>query len=156
MRTHSSAILGLALLIGAGLRALRVGVRWDELTLAYAAYMAPLAESLQAGHPTALVGDWIGLHPPLYGTLFAVLEVLWPVPLVWLAFSALASLGAVAVVGRVGGPMAALVLATAPVHLMDSAEVNNYPMASLAVALLIWSASRTWPWLAAAAVLAAW
>lgn len=156
MRAHSSAILGLALLIGAGLRALRVGVRWDELTLAYAAYMAPLAESLGDGHPTALVGDWIGLHPPLYGTLYALIEVLWPVPMIWLALSALASLGAVAVVGRVGGPLAAMVLATAPVHLMDSAEVNNYPLASLAVALLIWAAPRAWPWLAAAAVLAAW
>jgi hypothetical protein len=156
MRDRSPAILAGALIFGAGLRALRVCARWDELTLAYAAYMAPLAQSVEAGHPTALLGSWIGLHPPLYGTLHAVLEVLWPVPLVWLCMSALASLGAAAVAGRTAGAIAALVLATAPVQLMDSAEINNYPLASLAIAGLIWSARRSWPWLAAAAVLAAW
>ena len=60
------------------------------------------------------------------------------------------------VVGRTGGVAAALVLATAPVHLLDSAEVNNYPMGSLAVALLMVSARGPWPMLAAAAVFAAW
>jgi hypothetical protein len=156
MRNHSSAVLAAALIIGAGLRTMRVCARWDELTLAYAAYMAPLSQSLEEGHPTALIGAWTGLHPPLYGAIHAVLEVVWPVPLVWLGLSALASLGAVAVVGRVAGPVAALVLATAPVHLMDAAEINNYPLASLAVAGLIWAARRSWAWLAAAAVLAAW
>ena len=43
MRDRSSAMLAAALIIGAALRALRVATRWDELTLAYAAYMAPLA-----------------------------------------------------------------------------------------------------------------
>ncbi len=156
MRHHSPALLALALLVGAGLRSMRVCARWDELTLAYAAYMAPLVQSLEEGHPTALLGAWTGLHPPLYGVLHAVLEIVWPVPLVWLCLSALTSLGAAAVVGRVAGPVAALVLATAPVHLMDAAEINNYPLASLAMAGLIWAARRSWPWLAAAAVLAAW
>ena len=55
------------------------------------------------------------------------------------------------------GWVAALVLATTPVHLLDGAEVNNYPMAALAMALLI--ATARGPWLglaAAAAVFAAW
>jgi hypothetical protein len=156
MRNHSLAALAPALILGAALRALRVGARWDELTLAYAAYMEPLAAALQDGHPSALVGSWTGLHPPLYGTLHAVLEVAWPVPLVWLCLSALTSLGAAAVVGRTAGPVAALVLATAPVHLMDAAEINNYPLASLSIAVLIWAARRSWGWLAAAALFAAW
>jgi len=156
MRHHSPAALAAALILGGVLRAMRVGARWDELTLAYAAYMEPLADALSLGHPSALPGAWIGLHPPLYGTIHAVLEVLWPVPLLWLGLSALASVGAVAVVGRAAGPVAALVLATAPVHLMDAAEINNYPLASLAIACLILSARRSWVWLSAAAVFAAW
>ena len=66
MRHYSPAVLAAALIIGGLLRTMRVCARWDELTLAYAAYMEPLAESLGAGHPTALLGSWIGLHPPLY------------------------------------------------------------------------------------------
>jgi hypothetical protein len=156
MRSNSPAVLACALIIGAVLRMLRVGVRWDELTLAYAAYAEPLVRSVRDGHPTALVGDWIGLHPPLHGTIHAVMEVLWPAPILWLGFSALCSWGAVVVVGRMAGPIAALVLATAPVHVIDAAEVNNYPLASLMVALLLLSARGRWQWLALMAVLAGW
>ena len=156
MRPTSPATLALGLAVGAVLRLLRMGVRWDELTLAYAAYSEPLARSVEEGHPTALIGNWIGLHPPLHGVIHAVTEVLWPAPFLWLFFSVLCSFGAVFIVGRTAGPLAALVLATAPVHVIDAAEVNNYPLASLAVAVLLWAARRDWRWLAAAAVFAGW
>ena len=50
--------------------------------------------------------------------------------------------------------VAGLVLATAPVHLLDAAEVNN--CSALAMALLIATARGPWLGLAAAAVFAAW
>jgi hypothetical protein len=131
-------------------------VRWDEITLAYAAYAEPLTVALADGHPTALLGSWIGLHPPAWGVIHAVMEQIAPIPFLWMGFSVCCSIGAVWVVGRTGGWLAAFVLATAPVHLWDAAEVNNYPLSALAMALLI-AASRGTPLaLAVAAVFAAW
>ncbi|MEC9389165.1 MAG: hypothetical protein VX944_03755 [Myxococcota bacterium] len=155
MNRHTVAF-GLVLLAAAVLRVLRMHVRWDEITLAYAAYAEPLAVAVSDGHPSALLGSWVGLHPPAWGVVQAVLETVAPIPWAWMGFSAACSLAAVWVVGRAGGIAAALVLATAPVHLLDAAEVNNYPMASLAIALLMVSARGPWPLLAAAAVFAAW
>jgi hypothetical protein len=155
MRANPLALI--AILISAFLlRLLRMHVRWDELTLAYAAYPEPLTHALEQGHPTALLGSWVGLHPPLWGIVHAVTEVIAPIPWVWMGTSALLSVAAVAVVGRVGGIPAALVLATAPVHLLDSAEVNNYPMASFLVACLFLVSRASWPWLALVAVAAGW
>ena len=155
MRSNSLALIAV-LGIAAALRALRMHVRWDEITLAYAAYAEPLTTAMADGHPTALIGHWIGLHPPLWGVIHAVFELVAPVPWVWMGFSAVCSVGAVWVVGRHAGWVAGLVLATAPVHLLDAAEVNNYPMAALAMALLIATARGPWLGLAAAAVFAAW
>jgi len=151
-----SAAFALVVIAAAALRLLRMGVRWDEIALAYAAYAEPLTLAVAEGHPTALLGSWIGLHPPLWGMVQAVMEQWVPIPWVWLGFSAMCSVAAVWVVGRTGGVVAALVLATAPVHLLDSAEVNNYPMASLAIALLMVTARGPWAGLAFAAVFAAW
>ena len=155
MRSNSFAIV-LVVFAAAVLRVLRMHVRWDELTLAYAAYPEPLVQAVEQGHPTALFGSWIGLHPPLWGIVHAVLEVLAPIPWVWMGLSVAASILAVCVIGRAGGLVAAMVLASAPVHLLDAAEVNNYPMASLAVAMLLLSARGHWIGLVVAAVLAGW
>jgi len=155
VRSNSLAIIAV-LIFAAALRLLRMHVRWDEITLAYAAYAEPLAMALSEGHPTALMGSWIGLHPPLWGAIHAVFELVAPVPWVWLSFSALCSLAAVWLVGRMGGWLPALVLASAPVHLLDSAEINNYPIATLAMALLIYCARGAPVALALAAVFATW
>ena len=155
MRSKSIALVAV-LIAAAVLRLLRMHVRWDEIALAYAAYGEPLTQAVIDGHPTALLGGWIGLHPPLWGTLHALMEVYLPIPWAWMGFSALCSWLAVYVVGREGGIAAALVLASAPVHLLDAAEVNNYPMASLAVALLVVTARGHWASLAFVAVFAAW
>ena len=155
MRSNSLALI-LVLIVAAVLRLLRMHVRWDEITLAYAAYAEPLVTAMADGHPTALLGHWIGLHPPLWGVIQAAFELTLPMPWVWMGFSAACSLGAVWVVGRHAGWVAALVLATAPVHLLDAAEVNNYPLAALSMALLLAAARGSWLGLALAAVLAAW
>ena len=155
MRSNSLAFI-FVLGVAAVLRVLRMHVRWDEITLAYAAYAEPLTIAMADGHPTALIGHWIGLHPPLWGVIHAAFELVAPVPWVWMGFSAACSLGAVWIVGRHAGWIAALVLATAPVHLLDAAEVNNYPLAALAMAILIATARGPWLGLAVAAVFAAW
>ena len=144
MRSNSLALI-LVLIVAAVLRLLRMHVRWDEITLAYAAYAEPLVTAMADGHPTALLGHWIGLHPPLWGVIQAAFELTLPMPWVWMGFSAACSLGAVWVVGRHAGWVAALVLATAPVHLLDAAEVNNYPLAALSMALLL-AAARGSGW----------
>jgi hypothetical protein len=155
VRSNSLALVPV-LIVGLLLRVLRLHVRWDEITLAYAAYAEPLTRALSEGHPSALLGSWIGLHPPLWGVIHAGIELVAPVPWVWMGFSVMCSLAAVYLVGRVGGWVPALVLATAPVHLLDAAEVNNYPLASLAMAALIVSARGSWPQLALAAIFAGW
>ena len=155
MRSNSLALIPV-LILAALLRLLRMHVRWDEITLAYSAYAEPVTQALIDGHPTALLGSWIGLHPPLWGVIHGLMEMVAPIPWVWMGFSSLCSLGAVYLVGRSGGWVPALVLATAPVHLLDAAEVNNYPLASLAVAALVVTARGPWIGLALAAVFAAW
>ena len=63
MRANSSALIPI-LIVAFLLRLLRMHVRWDELTLAYAAYPEPLTQALEQGHPTALLGSWVGLYKP--------------------------------------------------------------------------------------------
>lgn len=149
---HLTAWLSLGLL----LRALRVGVRWDELSLAYAAYQEPTARALQEGRLLDALSTWVGLHPPLYPLLFGLSELLLPVPLLWLAGSAALSLLAVGLVGRAGGPVAAAVLATSPVQIADAAELNTYPLATASLALVLLTARGPWLALALAAGLASW
>lgn len=151
-RGHLLLWLGL----GLGLRALRVVARWDELTLAYAAYAEPVADALGRGQLLRAATTWVGLHPPLHPLLLGLSELVAPVPLLWLGGSAALSLLAVALVGREGGPLAAAVLATSPLQLADAAEVNNYPLATFSLALVLAAARGPWPALALAATLACW
>ncbi len=143
-------------LVGLLLRAMRVAARWDELTLAYAAYAEPVVDALAHGRVLTAATTWVGLHPPLWALMHGASELLLPVPLLWLAGSALASLGAVVLVGRAGGPVAAAVLATSPLQLADAAEVNNYPLATFLLALGLAMARAPWPWLALVLVAASW
>lgn len=138
------AHLGAWILLGLALRGLRVVARWDELALAYAAYAEPVARALEEGRYLRAATTWVGLHPPLQPLLLGLSEWLLPVPLLWLAGSALASLLAVVLVGRLGGPLAAALLATSPLQLADAAEVNNYPLATAMIALCLATARRSW------------
>ena len=138
------------------LRLPRLANRWDEVALAYSAYAAPASEALWAGRPGDAVAAWVGLHPPLHALLLAVLDGVWPAPALWIVLSIGCSLGAVLVVGRHAGPVAALVLASAPLQLQDAAEVNNYPLAVLGVAVLVATRRLAWPWFLLGVGLASW
>ena len=142
-------VLAAALLVVAGLlRAGRALLRWEEVSIAYAAYQAPLVKAW--GDPGLLLDSWVGLHPPLYGLFFAAIEHTAPVPLLFLGFSACCSWLAVLFVYRaarlLGGTVAGLVAlalaAGAPVALHYAAELNNYPLLLAPVAALIWAWAR--------------
>ena len=142
------ALAGLLLVLAALLRAGRALLRWEEVSIAYAAYQAPLVQAW--GDPGRMLDSWVGLHPPLYGLCYAVIEQLAPIPLLFLGFSALCSWLAVLFVYRaahlLGGALAGLaalaLAATAPVALHYAAELNNYPLLLALVAALLWSWAR--------------
>ncbi len=156
------------LLLAALLRLGRAALRWEEVALAYAAYQEPVVAAL--GEPARLVGSFVGLHPPLYGVCFALMEHLAPLPVVFLLFSAACSWLAVLfalLAGRLlGGPLAGLLAAalaaTAPVALHYAAELNNYPLlqAELGALLWLWARHRRglggWAPLALVGVAAGW
>jgi len=153
---HVGAVLAAAAL----LRALRVPLRWDEVSWLYAAYPAHVAEALADGRLADALQEWVGLHPPLFGLLHGVMEIAAPIPLLWLAFSAACSLGAVALIAR-QSPLAGLLLATSPIQIAYAAEINDYPLVALEVAAIWVGRERAvgtgrWALLAAAVALAAW
>lgn len=128
------------LIVAALLRLLRTLVRWDEVAWLYAAYSADTSAALEEGRLLDALTGWTGLHPPLFSLIHAGTEWLAPAPLLWLATSAAASLLAVFVVAR-RDEGAGWLLATAPIQLTYAAEVNDYPLLELAVALL-WALRR--------------
>jgi len=137
--------------VAAVLRLQRVVLRWDEVAIAYAAYTEPAAVALEQGSLAQLLSAWVGLHPPLHAALMAGIEQTWAAPVAWLGLSALLSVAAVWLVAREGGVVPGLMLATAPMQLADAAEVNNYPLATFAIACLCVGA-RSRPALFVAAV----
>ena len=145
-------VIGLALL----LRGLRFVNRWDEVALAYSAYAAPSGEALASGRWGDALSSWVGLHPPTHALLLAVIDLIWPSVGVWMALSIAFSLATVVVVGRAGGPLAALVVATAPFLVQDAAEINNYPLAALGIALLAVWQRASWPWFLLGVAAAGW
>lgn len=151
MAEHRGRLLALVLAVAAVPRLLQAGLRWDEVALAYAAYTEPAAAALADGAPTAALGAWVGLHPPLHALLMGALELVWPAPVLWLGLSVACSLGAVALVGWRAGPLAALLLASSPLQVAYAAELNNYPLAVLAVAALLAAGPGPW-WALLAAV----
>ena len=157
MRVHPAAF-GLLSLFGlAGLlRLARGAARWDEVALAYAAYTEPAAQALAEGEPLGALSSWVGLHPPLHAVIMGLLELLWPAPLAWIGLSLLASWLAVVLIGRRAGWIAAAALAGGPLQLAYCAEVNNYPLAVLAVAALLVAPRRPGLGLYAAVALACW
>lgn len=150
---RACAALGMVALC---LRAPRMVSRWDEITLAYAAYAEPAAARLGAGAGVDALTGWMGLHPPLWPLLHGMLEHLWPAPSAWMGLSVLASAAAAALVTRVGGPLAGLLMAVAPLQLAYAAEVHNYPLGVAFVALVLAVARGPWWALALAAVGAGW
>ncbi len=150
------AALAGALLLGLLLRLLRGPARWDEITLAYAAYLEPVHRALDAGELGQAVATWVGLHPPLHAALLYGVDRIWPAPALWIGLSLAASYGAVRALGRVGGAVAALALATSPLQLAYAAEVNNYPLAVFSLALVLALAEGPPLALGAAVALAGW
>lgn len=135
--------------------------RWDEIALAYAAYQQPWVDQAVAGDLGGVLGTFVGLHPPAYSVLYGLVDLAWGAPLGWLLLSAALSVGAVVLVGRVGGVGPALMLAADPLQLAYAAEINNYPLLVFAVALCLHEHRRvasggTWVGLALAGVLAGW
>ena len=161
-RPPPASRLGLVVVLGVAalLRIPRALLRWDEVSWLYAAYDASTVEALRAGD---LLGAlrFTGLHPPLYPLLDAGLELVAPVPLLFLGMSVLCSWLAVVVVAR-HHLLAGLMLACGPLQLHYAAELNDYPLAALAVAC-VWVARERVAagtlgavWLGGAAVFAAW
>lgn len=133
MSPSSARLAAIALTLGAALRLLRLPLRWTEVAWQYAAYPAPTLAALRGGDYIGAMTGFTGLHPPLFSLMHAAEEAIWPAPGLWLMGSVLASLGAVAMMSR-RHPLAALLLATAPIQVHYAAEVNNYPLVALASA----------------------
>ena len=143
-------------LLALGLRAPRAALRWDEVSIAYAAYAEPAARAVERGALLELPAAWVGLHPPLHAALWAVGERLAPVPLLGLGLSAACSAAAAGVLAARWGWLPGLLLALSPASILYAAEVNNYPLAALLIALALASAQAPARWCAAGAALAGW
>lgn len=146
-------------ILAVGLRVPRLIVRWDEWALHYAAYNQPTLEHLLTGEHYEAVTGWVGLHPPLYPLVHSLLSLVWPAPLAWMLLSVAASIGAIAfmVQAEKRTLLPAFLLATDPVQIHYAAEVNNYPLAVLAISYSWWAfrTQRTGH-LAVALILAGW
>lgn len=160
-RRSARGALAAVLVLALALRLLRAGLRWDEIALAYAAYQQPWVDAAARGDLAATLSTFTGLHPPLYAALFGLVDWGWGAPAGWLLLSAVASLLAVALVGRSYGALSALILAVDPLQLAYCAEVNNYPLLVAAVAACLSARRRVlsgggWAALAIVGVLAGW
>ena len=124
------------------LRILRGIVRWHEDAWLYSVYPAETLDLLRSGAVLQVPFTFTGLHPPAWPVLHSLTELLDPRPLWWLVESTLLSTIAVWLVAR-RSPVAGLLLATAPVAVHYSAEVNQYALLTCALAGL-W-ATRTDP-----------
>ena len=127
-------------LLAFGLRVPRALLRWDEVSVAYAAYADPAARMVQAGDWAALPQAWVGLHPPLHAAVLGIGERWLPIPAAALGFSALCSAAACGLLAARFGLLAGLVLAMSAVAISYAAEINNYPVAALGLAAaLAWA-----------------
>jgi hypothetical protein len=154
-RTSAIAIVVLA----AVSRLLRAACRWEEWSLHYSAYNLETFESIQGGDWSTALQTWAGLHPPLYPILHALGSTLWPAPVTWLLFSSLCSVGAVVFMLKAhpGRWLPALLLATDPVQLHYSAEVNNYPLSVLLISIAWWGLQQNrMVWIIAAGIVGMW
>ena len=137
-----NAALGILLFTVAS-RLVRVAGRWDEWALHYATYNEATRTALLSGNIIDALTGWVGLHPPGYPLLHSIASIVWPAPLVWLLISAVASTVAVWALLKAHPQtvIPALVIATDPVQIHYAAEVNNYPIATMLLALA-WMAHR--------------
>lgn len=153
--------LGGIVLLAATLRLGRSACRWEEWAWRYSAYPGPTADALQAGDISTALTGWTGLHPPLWPLLHAATEIVLPIPALWLLGGAAAGTAGVALVAS-RRPLAGLLLATSPVALHYTAEINDYPLLFL-FTCAIWflreevaEGRRHWSWLALIGSLAGW
>ncbi|MBL8616480.1 MAG: hypothetical protein JNM72_12795 [Deltaproteobacteria bacterium] len=138
------------------MRAPRALLRWDEVSLAYAAYAEPAARAVDRGALHELPAAWVGLHPPLHAALWAVGEHVAPVPLLGLGLSAGCSAAAAGLLAGRWGWLPGLVLALSPASITYAAEANNYPLAALLIALALVCAGSASPLAGLGAALAGW
>ncbi len=148
--------------VAALLRCVRAALRWDEISLAYAAYWQAWSDGIVQGHLGGALTSFTGLHPPGYALFHHGVDLVsGHRPLSWLLLSVGLSVAAVWLVGRVAGLGAAALLTVDPFQLAYCAEVNNYPLLAFAVALCIYTRRRVsvrgpvWP-LVLAGGLAGW
>ncbi|MEE2751472.1 MAG: hypothetical protein VX519_08570 [Myxococcota bacterium] len=142
------------------LRMVRVPLRWDEWTWQYLAYDARTWEALTSGRLLEALTTFSGLHPPLFPLLHSAQELALPIPGLVLLASACASIGAVVIAYRLH-PIAWVLVATSPLQVAYAAEANNYPLATLAIAIIFLAHERVKSggsplWLGAAALLGFW
>jgi hypothetical protein len=162
MSARRGPLLWAVVAVALVLRGLRAVQRWDEIALAYAAYWQAWGDAVAGGDWGAALTTFTGLHPPGYALMLHLVDaVSGHRPVAWLLLSVACSVGAVWVVGRLAGAAAAAVLALDPFQLAYCAEINNYPLLVLAVALCLAGQERVrrggsvW-FLVAAGVLAGW
>ncbi len=129
----------LPVLVALLMRVPRGLARWHEDAWRYSVYPSQVLHKLQSGLLQELPFTFTGLHPPAWPLLHAVTELASPRPMWWLVESIVLSTGAVVLLAR-RSVLAALVLATAPVAVHYSAEVNQYALLTFALAGL-WSTS---------------
>ena len=115
------------------LRLLRAGARWHEDAWLYSVYPAEVVDLVRTGAWHRVPFTFTGLHPPAWPVWHSVLELADPRPVWWLLGSVGWSVAAVWLVAR-RSVVAGLLLATAPVAVHYSAEVNQYPLLLCALA----------------------
>ncbi len=141
---QAAAILLALVALAALLQWSRFPFRWNQITLAYGAYIAEWRHAVSTGPWYASVSTWVGLHPPTYAWLLEGLLRAGAPPAVWHAASGLFSVASVFVVGllafrglgaRGAALVAAAVYAVSPQRSAYGLEILNYPLMMLAVAL---------------------
>lgn len=142
--TRWPGALAAVFLLAIAVQLLWIPFRWNAIAVAYGAYFAEWRHVVSTGQ--SWLTTFVGLHPPLYAWFFTgVLEGLPPA--LWLTASGLLSCMAaplLAVAVRAGGGpgesaaqaglLAGMLLAISPHRAAYGLEINNYPLAVLAVA----------------------
>ncbi len=129
----------------------RLPFRWNQISLAYAAYFHEARWAFREDGLTGLLTTWVGIHPPLYSTLFVGLMALDPPALAWHLLSGFFSVLAVVLLARAAtgprsgstGLIAAWLFAVSPHRTAYGIEPNNYPLLVL-LTVLQWRAWSRW------------
>ena len=137
--------------VAAALQASRLVFRWNQISLAYAAYFVEQRRIIEADGWEHAITTFVGLHPPAYTLLALGLIAASAPPLLWHGLSGLFSVVAVPAPARAERGVAhalwaAVLLAVSPYRVAYGLELNNYPLLVLTTALQLaafarWSAA---------------